>query len=96
MVVVHIVYWSIRYTISLLQEEIDGLVRENEELKLKNQSLEERLKTALLPCNRNAVQPDDRVSPFVAQEWENKLKAATDMYEEIKQGMDKLREVPGL
>ncbi|XP_038123971.1 ORC ubiquitin ligase 1 [Cyprinodon tularosa] len=77
------------------EEEIDGLVRENEELKLKNQSLEERLKTALLPCNLNAVQPDDRVSPFVAQEWENKLKAATDMYEEIKQGMDKLREANG-
>lgn len=80
--------------ISLWQEEIDGLMRENEELKSKNQSLEEQLKTALLPCNLNTVQPDDkRVSLFVVEEWRNKLQAATDVCDKIKQDMDKLREV---
>uniref|UniRef100_A0A3Q2QAG6 RING-type domain-containing protein n=1 Tax=Fundulus heteroclitus TaxID=8078 RepID=A0A3Q2QAG6_FUNHE len=75
------------------EEEIDGLVRENEELKSKNQSLEEQLKTALLPCTLNTVQPDDkRISLFAVEEWKNKLQAATDVCDKIKQDMDKLRE----
>ncbi|KAM4744559.1 ORC ubiquitin ligase 1 isoform 2-T2 [Anableps anableps] len=75
------------------EEEIDGLIRENEELKSKNLSLEEQLKTALLPCNLNKMQPDDkRVSLFVVEEWKNKLQAATDVCDKIQQDMDKLRE----
>ncbi|MED6241386.1 hypothetical protein ATANTOWER_012361 [Ataeniobius toweri] len=75
------------------EEEIDGLIRENEELKSKNQSLEEQLKTALLPCNLSTVQPDDkRVPLFVVEEWKNKLQAATDVCDKIKHDMDKLRE----
>ncbi|XP_008402645.1 RING finger protein 219 [Poecilia reticulata] len=75
------------------EEEIDGLIRENEELKSKNQNLEDQLKTALLPCNLNTEQPDDkRVSLFVVEEWKNKLQAATDVCDKIKQDMDKMRE----
>ncbi|XP_073320866.1 ORC ubiquitin ligase 1 [Pagrus major] len=75
------------------EEEIDGLIRENEELKTKNQNLESQLKTALDPCSINALQTDDKkVDPYVLEEWTNKLRAATDVCDEVKQDMDKLKE----
>ncbi|XP_072236902.1 ORC ubiquitin ligase 1 [Leuresthes tenuis] len=75
------------------EEEIEGLMRENEELKTKTQSLEAQLKTALHPCSVIAVQPDDkRVSPLVVEEWKSKLQAATDVCDKIKQDTDKLKE----
>ncbi|KAE8297451.1 RING finger protein 219 [Larimichthys crocea] len=73
------------------EEEIEGLIRENEELKTKNQSLESQLKTALNPCSINTVQTDDqKVDP---EEWTNKLRAARDVCDKVKQDMDKLKEV---
>lgn len=76
------------------QEEIEGLMRENEELKVKTQNLETQLKTALLPTSINAVEADEkRVPHFVVEEWKNKLQAATDVCDQIKQDMDKLKEV---
>uniref|UniRef100_A0A3P9L6T9 ORC ubiquitin ligase 1 n=2 Tax=Oryzias latipes TaxID=8090 RepID=A0A3P9L6T9_ORYLA len=75
------------------EEEIEGLMRENEELKVKTQNLETQLKTALLPTSINAVEPDEkRVPHFVVEEWKNKLQAATDVCDQIKQDMDKLKE----
>ncbi|XP_059208006.1 ORC ubiquitin ligase 1 [Centropristis striata] len=75
------------------EEEIEGLIRENEELKTKNESLESQLKTALDPCSINVVETDDRtVDPYVLNEWANKLQAATDVCDKIKQDMDKLKE----
>lgn len=72
-------------------------MRENEELKTKNQSLEEQLKTALDPCSINTVQLDEqRVAPFVLEEWTNKLRAATDVCDKVKKDMDKLKEVCSL
>ncbi|XP_061597240.1 ORC ubiquitin ligase 1 isoform X2 [Cololabis saira] len=68
-------------------------MRENEDLKTKNQSLEAQLKTALHPCSINTMQPDDKiVSSFVVEEWRNKLQAATGVCDKIKQDVDKLRE----
>ncbi|XP_070826241.1 ORC ubiquitin ligase 1 [Chaetodon trifascialis] len=75
------------------EEEIDGLIRENEELKTKNQSLESQLKTALDPCIINSVQTDDlKVDPYILDEWTNKLRAATDVCNKVKQDLDKLKE----
>ncbi|KAF6732620.1 RING finger protein 219 [Oryzias melastigma] len=75
------------------EEEIEGLMRENEELKIKTQSLETQLKTALHPTSINTVQPDEkRVPHVVVEEWKNKLQAATDVCDQIKQDMDKLKE----
>ncbi|XP_078102513.1 ORC ubiquitin ligase 1 isoform X2 [Sander vitreus] len=75
------------------EEEFEGLIRENEELKTKNQSLESQLKTALDPCSINTLQTDDKkVDPFVLEEWTNKLRAATDVCDKVKQDMDKLKE----
>uniref|UniRef100_A0A1A7YSL2 Ring finger protein 219 n=1 Tax=Iconisemion striatum TaxID=60296 RepID=A0A1A7YSL2_9TELE len=49
------------------EEEIDGLMRENKELKTKTEDLEEQLKTVLHPCSVNTAQPDDKkVSVFFA------------------------------
>ncbi|TDH16916.1 hypothetical protein EPR50_G00003120 [Perca flavescens] len=75
------------------EEEFEGLIRENEELKTKNQSLESQLKTALDPCSINTLLTDDKkVDPFVLEEWTNKLRAATDVCDKVKQDMDKLKE----
>ncbi|KAM9366625.1 ORC ubiquitin ligase 1 [Symphorus nematophorus] len=75
------------------EEEIEGLIRENEELKTKNQSLESQLKTALDPCSINTVQTDEqKVDPYVLEEWKNRLQAATDVCDKVKQDMDKLKE----
>uniref|UniRef100_A0A8D0A6R4 RING-type domain-containing protein n=1 Tax=Sander lucioperca TaxID=283035 RepID=A0A8D0A6R4_SANLU len=75
------------------EEEFEGLIRENEELKTKNQSLESQLKIALDPCSINTLQTDDKkVDPFVLEEWTNKLRAATDVCDKVKQDMDKLKE----
>nr|XP_019935826.1 PREDICTED: RING finger protein 219 [Paralichthys olivaceus] len=73
--------------------EIEGLIRENEELKTKNQSLEAQLKTALDPCSIDTVQTGDMsVDPSVLEEWKNRLRAATDVCDKVKQDMDKLKE----
>ncbi|XP_040019836.2 ORC ubiquitin ligase 1 [Gasterosteus aculeatus] len=75
------------------EEEIEGLIRENEELKIKNQSLESQLKTALDPCSINGLHTDDKQdNPYVLEEWTNKLRAATDVCEKVKQDMNKLKE----
>ncbi|XP_054472812.1 ORC ubiquitin ligase 1 [Anoplopoma fimbria] len=75
------------------EEEIEGFTRENEELKIKNQSLESQLKTALDPCSINTMQTDDKkVDPYVLEEWTNKLRAASDVCDKVKQDMDKLKE----
>ncbi|KAK2853866.1 hypothetical protein Q5P01_006527 [Channa striata] len=80
----------------LLQEyedEIEGLFRENEDLKTKNQSLEAQLKTALDPCSINTVHSaDKKVDPYILEEWTNKLRAATDVCDKVKHDMDKLKE----
>ncbi|AWP01289.1 putative RING finger protein 219 [Scophthalmus maximus] len=73
--------------------EVDGLIRENGELKAKNQSLEAQLKTALDPCSISAVPTGDKsVDPGVLEEWTNRLRAATDVRDKVKQDMDKLKE----
>ncbi|XP_066562782.1 ORC ubiquitin ligase 1 [Amia ocellicauda] len=83
------------------EDEIEALQKENEELKNKNLSIESQLKTVLNPstiylshktedCKQNGE--DNRVDPNMLQEWTNKLKASTDIYEKVKSDMEKLKE----
>lgn len=66
-------------------------------MKTKNQNLESHLKTALDPSSIITVQTEDkRVDPGILEEWANKLQAATDVCNKIKQDMDKLKEVCNL
>ncbi|KAM9410445.1 ORC ubiquitin ligase 1 isoform 2-T2 [Pholidichthys leucotaenia] len=75
------------------EDEIERLMRENGELKIKNQSLEEKLKTTLDPCGCNTVQQDERIIPtFVLEEWTSKRRAGTDGYAKLKQDLDRLKE----
>lgn len=75
------------------QDEIEGLVRENEELKTKHLNLESRLK-CLNSGKMDAVQTQDRtVETHVLEEWTNKLQLATECCEKVQQDMDKLKEV---
>ncbi|XP_041728086.2 LOW QUALITY PROTEIN: ORC ubiquitin ligase 1 [Coregonus clupeaformis] len=75
------------------EDEMEGLLKENEELRNKNQSMESRLKTALDPCTITAGQRENKgVDPGVLEEWSNKLRAATDGYSQIKLDVEKLKE----
>lgn len=52
------------------------------------------MKTVLDPCSINTMQTgDNTIDPHVMEEWTNKLRAATDVCEKVKQDMDKLKEV---
>ncbi|KAM9391042.1 uncharacterized protein obi1 [Salvelinus alpinus] len=73
------------------EDEMEGLLKENEELRNKNQSLESQLKTVLDPCTITASQRED-LDPGVVEEWSNKLRAATDGYSRIKLDVEKLKE----
>lgn len=85
---------SLSSHISHQQEEIELLMRENEELKSRNEILESQLKTPLDPSKTNAGQTEDKtVDPVVLEELSNNLQTATDVCEKIKQDMDKLKEV---
>lgn len=60
---------------------------------MKNQSLELQLKTALDPCSITPVQTDDKkVDPYILEECTNKLRAAQDVCDQVKQDLDKLKE----
>ncbi|KAM9817135.1 ORC ubiquitin ligase 1 [Neosynchiropus ocellatus] len=74
--------------------EIESLMKENEELKTKQQHLELQLKTALDPASSlKAAQSDDKkVDPYILEELANKLRAATDACDEVKHDMDRLKE----
>ena len=73
---------------------MEGLLKENEELRNKNQILESQLKTVLDPCTVTASRREDRgLDPGVVEEWSNKLRAATDGYRRIKLDVEKLKGV---
>ncbi|XP_020333523.2 ORC ubiquitin ligase 1 [Oncorhynchus kisutch] len=75
------------------EDDMEGLLKENEELRNKNQILESQLKTVLDPCTVTASRREDRgLDPGVVEEWSNKLRAATDGYRRIKLDVEKLKE----
>eukprot|EP00063_Salmo_salar_P031775 XP_014006610.1 PREDICTED: RING finger protein 219-like [Salmo salar] len=75
------------------EDEMEGLLKENEDLRNKNQSLESQLKTVLDPCTVTASRREDRgLEPSVVEDWSNKLRAATDGYNRIKLDVEKLKE----
>ncbi|XP_057694632.1 ORC ubiquitin ligase 1 [Corythoichthys intestinalis] len=75
------------------EEEIEGLSRENEELKSKNQNLELQLRKALDPCSISSVHADEKkVDPSIMKEWANRLQTANDVCDKLKQDFDKLKE----
>ncbi|XP_065149860.1 ORC ubiquitin ligase 1 [Paramisgurnus dabryanus] len=75
------------------EDEIETLVKENEELKSKTLSLEMQLKTALEPTPVLVPQTEtSTVDPNVLEESTNKLKAASDLYRKVKQDLDRLKE----
>ncbi|KAG1942166.1 ORC ubiquitin ligase 1 [Pimephales promelas] len=75
------------------EDEIETLLKENEDLKSKNLSLEMQLKTALEP--RTVLVPQNEsctVDPSALEESANKLRAANDLYRNVKQDLEKLKE----
>ncbi|XP_037001065.2 ORC ubiquitin ligase 1 isoform X1 [Artibeus jamaicensis] len=84
------------------EDEIDCLQREVEELKSKNLSLESQIKTILDPLTlMQGSQNEDKIpvadnssksEPGTVVEWEKKLRTANEIYEKVKDDVDKLKE----
>lgn len=69
-------------------------MKENEDLKSKNLSLEMQLKTALEPSMILVPQSETSTVDLSAlEESANKLRAANDLYRKVKQDLEKLKEV---
>ncbi|KAG6930525.1 ring finger protein 219, partial [Chelydra serpentina] len=85
------------------EDEIESLQKEVEELRSKNIGLEAQLKTVLDPgalslCNTHeeshqSTDEASRAGPETIEEWTKKLKAANDLYEKVKDDVEKLNEV---
>lgn len=81
----------------LPQDEIEGLMRENEELKAKHLNLESQLK-CLTSGRMDAVQTQDQTVDcqlfgLELKEWTNKLQQASECCDKVQQDVDKLKEV---
>ncbi|KAL4635750.1 RING finger protein 219 [Arapaima gigas] len=82
------------------EDEIDGLQNENEELRSKNLSLEEQLKTVLGPSssvsdkseNVNQQSEDGKIDPHFIEEWTKRLAVATELQKELQVEIEKLKE----
>ncbi|KAK9973037.1 hypothetical protein ABG768_023786 [Culter alburnus] len=75
------------------EDEIETLLKENEDLKSKNLSLEMQLKTALEPSMILVPQSETSTVDLSAlEESANKLRAANDLYRKVKQDLERLKE----
>ncbi|XP_020828963.1 ORC ubiquitin ligase 1 [Phascolarctos cinereus] len=82
------------------EDEIECLQKEVEELRGKNLSLESQLKSVLDPLTlgnqneerRPALEERSKPPPETMSEWKKKLRAAHDIYEKVKDDVDKLKE----
>ncbi|KAM7110961.1 ORC ubiquitin ligase 1 [Molossus nigricans] len=84
------------------EDEIDCLQKEVEELKSKNLSLESQIKTILDPLtlmqgNQNedkhsVADNPSKIDPETVTEWKKKLRTANEIYEKVKDDVDKLKE----
>uniref|UniRef100_F7F418 ORC ubiquitin ligase 1 n=2 Tax=Monodelphis domestica TaxID=13616 RepID=F7F418_MONDO len=84
------------------EDEIECLQKEVEELRGKNLSLESQLKSVLDPLTltagsqneerRPAAEERSKAHPETVAEWKKKLRMAHDIYEKVKDDVDKLKE----
>ncbi|XP_050000600.1 ORC ubiquitin ligase 1 isoform X1 [Alexandromys fortis] len=84
------------------EDEIDCLQKEVEELKSKNLSLESQIKTILDPLTlmqgsqnedkQPAADNQSKTDPETVVEWKKKLRTANEIYEKVKDDVDKLKE----
>ncbi|XP_038166359.1 ORC ubiquitin ligase 1 [Arvicola amphibius] len=84
------------------EDEIDCLQKEVEELKSKNLSLESQIKTILDPLTlmqgsqnedkHPAADNQSKTDPETVVEWKKKLRTANEIYEKVKDDVDKLKE----
>nr|XP_048277877.1 ORC ubiquitin ligase 1 [Myodes glareolus] len=84
------------------EDEIDCLQKEVEELKSKNLSLESQIKTILDPLTlvqgsqnedkHPATDSQSKTDPETVVEWKKKLRTANEIYEKVKDDVDKLKE----
>ncbi|KPP67676.1 RING finger protein 219-like [Scleropages formosus] len=82
-------------------DEIDSLQKENEELRSRNLTLEEQLKTALGSSSFQVSDKSEdvkqsfeggRIDPHFLEEWTRNLAAATELQEKLQVEIEKLKE----
>lgn len=76
-----------------LQDELETLLKENEELKSRSVSLESQLKASLKPAATLSSPSDTPPGSALLEETANKLRAATELYQRVQEDVDKLRDV---
>ncbi|XP_072478269.1 ORC ubiquitin ligase 1 isoform X2 [Notamacropus eugenii] len=82
------------------EDEIECLQKEVEELRGKNLNLEAQLKSVLDPLTlgnqseerRPASEERNKPHPETVSEWKKKFRAAHDIYEKVRDDVDKLKE----
>lgn len=79
--------------VSLFQDELEALLKENEELKSRSASLESQLKASLKPATTPISPGDTPHDSALLEEMANKLRAATELYQRVQEDADKLRDV---
>lgn len=78
---------------SWLQDELEALLKENEELSSRSGSLESQLKASLKPVATLISPGDTPPDSALLEETTNKLRAGTELYQRLQEDVDKLRDV---
>ncbi|XP_053492676.1 ORC ubiquitin ligase 1 isoform X2 [Ictalurus furcatus] len=73
-------------------DELETLLKENEELKSRSVSLESQLKASLKPAATLSSPSDTPPGSALLEETANKLRAATELYQRVQEDVDKLRD----
>ncbi|XP_060723476.1 ORC ubiquitin ligase 1 [Tachysurus vachellii] len=74
------------------EDELETLLKENEELKSRSVSLESQLKASLMPAATPVSPSDARLDSALLEETANKLRAATELYQRVQEDMGKIRD----
>ncbi|XP_053353774.1 ORC ubiquitin ligase 1 [Clarias gariepinus] len=74
------------------EDELEVLLKENEELKTKSANLESQLKASLTPASPRTSPSHTLPDSALLEESANKLRAATELYQRVQKDVDKLRD----
>ncbi|XP_046716901.1 ORC ubiquitin ligase 1 isoform X2 [Silurus meridionalis] len=74
------------------EDELETLLKENEELKSRNRILESQLKASLKPAAPPTSPSDAAHGAALLEETANKLRAANELHQNVQQDVDKLKD----
>ncbi|KAF5893463.1 RING finger protein, partial [Clarias magur] len=74
------------------EDELEVLLKENEELKSRSVTLESQLKASLTPAAPRPSPSHTLPDSALLEESANKLRAASELYQRVQEDVDKLRD----